>query len=127
MDTDDSSGHPCQGRRKDGQACQARALPARRFCFAHDGALRDKRQAAYAAGGRGKGTAARLNKLMPATLRPVLNKLMLAVDEVHDGTLDPRQASAMASLAGAIGRLYEVAELEQRLERLEGQQSEHAS
>ncbi len=44
---------------------------------------------------------------------------MAGVDEVYDGSLEPRQASAMASLAGAIGRIYEVASLEERLEALE--------
>lgn len=94
-------------------------MPDSPFCFAHDPGLRSKRQDAYAAGGRGKSQAARLTRLMPASLKPVLEKLIDGVGEVHTGTLDPRHASAMASLASAIGRLYEVARLEERLEALE--------
>ncbi len=109
----------CDGVRKDGTPCRAKRLPSSRWCFAHDPALRDKRQEAYAAGGRGKATPQRLQRLIPASLRPVLDKLFLAVDEVHDGTIDPRVAGAMASLAGAIGRLYETAELEERLQAME--------
>ncbi len=109
----------CQGTRDNGELCRAWALPSSRFCLWHDPAQESKRQEAREKGGRNKATPMRLGKLMPATLKPVLQKLMDGLDEVHDGTLDPRQASAMASLASAIGRLYEVAELEQRLERLE--------
>jgi len=120
---DETSPAICRATRADGQPCTVRAL-ADGYCFAHSPSTAAKRRAAYATGGRNKSTPTRLGKLMPASLKPVLQKLMDGLDEVHDGTLDPRQASAMASLASAIGRLYEVAELEQRLERLEGQQHE---
>jgi hypothetical protein len=89
------------------------------FCFAHDPGLAAKRQAAYAAGGTNKATARRLDKLVPTSLKPALTTLLQALDETHRGTLDSKQASAMAALAGAIGRLYGVAELEQRLSDLE--------
>lgn len=63
---------------------------------------------------------ARLDRLLPATLRPMIGNLLDALDEVHAGTLDPRQASAMASLAGAIVRAYSVGVLEDRVAALEG-------
>lgn len=115
----------CQGTRDTGEPCRAWVLPGSRFCLWHDPAQEGKRQQAREKGGRNKATPTRLGKLMPEALRPVLQKLMDGLDEVHDGTLDPRQASAMASLAGAIGRLYETAQLEERLARLEGRQDEH--
>jgi hypothetical protein len=89
------------------------------LCFAHSPTTADKRHAARAQGGRNKATPARLSKLMPPTLRPVLDLLYTALEEVHAGELDPRQATAMGTLASAIGRLYEAAELEARLEALE--------
>ncbi len=114
----------CRATTKQGRPCPG-AARASGFCFAHDPDLQQTRRDAYATGGRNKATPTRLGKLMPASLKPVLQKLMDGLDEVHEGTLDPRQASAMASLAGAIGRLYEVAELEERLLRLEAGQNEH--
>ncbi len=57
----------------------------------------------------------------------MLTRLLDALAEVHEGQLDARQATAMASLANAIGRLYEVAELEQRLAVLEERHEEHVS
>ena len=38
---------------------------------------------------------------------------------IVDGSLDPRQASAMASVAGAITRVYQAGTLEERLQALE--------
>jgi len=49
----------------------------------------------------------------------MLGSLLDALDEVHAGELDPRQASAMASLAGAITKAYGVGVLEERLTALE--------
>ena len=43
-----------------------------------------------------------------------------ALGEVHRGELDPRAASAMASLAGALVRAMTAGELEERLRALEG-------
>lgn len=109
--------HMCQATRADGRPCTARALESG-CCFAHDPALQERRRAAYAQGGRNKATIARAQRAMPPTLRPVLDHLYTALEEVHAGTLEPRQASALASLAGAIAKLHEVAELDARLEAL---------
>ena len=117
-------GRQCQGRTKAGPPCRAPASTVRPsgFCPAHDPgnvtAFRDQ----AARGGRGKATARRVDKLVPATLRPTLDTLLGAVDEVRDGTLTPGQASAMAALAGAAVRVYMVAELEQRVGALEARE-----
>jgi len=81
------------------------------------------RQAALAgeraSGGRAKATAARAERLLPVVLRPVLNSLLAAVGEVRDGTLPPARAQALAALAGAIVRTFQVGLLEERLAALE--------
>jgi hypothetical protein len=56
---------------------------------------------------------------MPADLGGVLQRLHAALDRLDAGQLEPRTASAMASLAGAIVRTWEVASLEARLARME--------
>ena len=109
----------CSAVRRDGAPCTAPAL-AGGYCFAHDPALAEKRAAARLAGGKGKASAARAHKRLPADLRDVLGRLLTALDETHAGELEPRVASAMSALASAISRIYEVAELEERLEKLEG-------
>ena len=113
--------HPCQATRKDGRPCSASAL-ADGFCFAHSPSLQEKREAARAKGGKGKSRLARADKLVPATMRPVVRTLLEALDEVRDGTLTPAQASAMAAVAGALVRVYTVGQIEERIAALEAAQ-----
>jgi hypothetical protein len=89
------------------------------LCYAHDPTRSIERDQARRRGGTNSATRARLDRLLPATLRPMIGSLLDALDEVHAGTLDPRQASAMASLAGAITKAYGVGVLEERLTALE--------
>jgi hypothetical protein len=89
------------------------------FCWAHDPDRRSEAAAARVAGGRNRSTAARLSKRLPPSLKPVLGVILDALGEVHRGELDPPVANAMANLAGAAVRLFQAAELESRLERLE--------
>ena len=49
--------------------------------------------------------------------------LEAALGEVYRGELDPRQAQAMASLAGAVVRVITAGELEERLRALEARQN----
>jgi len=115
----------CQATRKDGQPCAVKA-GADGFCVFHSPAAAERRRAANAQGGRNKATPRRLERLLPAALKPVLVRLMDGLEQVHEGVLDPRQATAMASLAGAICKMYETAALEERLAALEaahGQQN----
>ena len=64
-------------------------------------------------------TDARSKRLLPARLRPVAERLEAAPEEVHRGELDPRIATAMASLAGALVRVITSGEVEERLRVLE--------
>ena len=109
----------CAGTRKDGAPCTARVMGEGEFCFAHAPEREAERRAARERGGKGKATARRLDKLVPATLKPVVGTLLDALEEVHQGSLDPKRASAMAALAGSIGRLYQTGVLEERLAALE--------
>jgi hypothetical protein len=110
----------CTATCKNGTPCSAAARPGKALCFAHCPDLQAKRQAARVNGGAGKATARRLDRLTPARLRPVLDKLYAALDGLEDGSVEPKVAVAMASVAGAIVRCYEVAEVEARLAALEG-------
>ena len=96
-----------------------RALPGSAWCFAHAPERAAQRDEARRRGGRGKARIARAEKLVPASLRPTLSLLFAALEEVHSGALDAKQAQTMAALAGAIARLYTTVELEQRVTDLE--------
>lgn len=110
----------CAGTRRDGAPCAAAVMGPGVWCYAHDPARATERDQARRKGGTNSATRARLDRLVPATLRPMIGSLLDALDEVHAGTLDPKQATAMASLAGAIVRAYSVGVLEDRVAALEG-------
>ncbi len=112
----------CAVTRKDGQPCTAPALGASGYCFAHDPARVAERQAARQRGGANRARTARLDRLLPDTLRPMIATLLGALDEVHAGDLDPKAATAMAALAGAVTRAYGVGVLEERVSQLEAAQ-----
>ncbi len=111
----------CAGTRRDGTPCAAAVMGPGALCYAHDPARATERDQARRKGGTNSATRARLDRLVPATLRPMIGSLLDALDEVHAGSLDPKQATAMASLAGAIVRAYSVGVLEERVLALEAQ------
>ncbi len=111
----------CAGTRRDGTPCGAAVMGSGTLCYAHDPARSTERDRARRKGGENSATSARLDRLLPATLRPMIGSLLDALDEVHRGDLDPRQASAMASLAGAVTKAYGVGILEERVQALEDQ------
>ena len=104
----------CPAAKKDGSPCTARAGP-NGFCVGHGPNSNEARRR----GGQATSRAARAGKLLPSRLRPILERLETALEQVHTGKLLPAQAGAMASLAGAIIRVYQSGELEERLQVLE--------
>ena len=112
---------PCKATRANGERCKSPAVRSSGYCWAHDPGGAHARQEARREGGRAKSRARRLDKLVPASLKPTLGLLLDAIEEVHEGTLQPSRATAMAALASAAIRVYEVAEIEQRLDALEHQ------
>ncbi|HVA88472.1 MAG TPA: hypothetical protein VNL71_01385 [Chloroflexota bacterium] len=112
---------PCSATRKDGQPCTQAAQPGGAHCWGHRPDLVEKRRESSAKGGANKATAARLGKRMPTTLRPVLDVLYGALEGVKDGEIEPKQGTALATIATAIARIYEAAEVDSRLTALEAQ------
>ncbi len=109
----------CRATKRSGAPCGSAVVLASGYCFLHDPDRRAAARAVSAKGGRGKSRIARVEKLVPASLRPTIAALFTALEEVHAGTLDPKQAQAMAALAGAIARLYTAGVLEERVAALE--------
>jgi hypothetical protein len=118
-----SSRELCTATRADGQPCRAPALPGSGYCLNHDPNRAAERQAARERGGRNRADAVRLGKLVPPRLLPIYGLLEAALREVHDGTLDPRAATAMASLGRALVAVLTAGELEGRVRDLEARAS----
>ncbi len=111
----------CEGTRRDGSRCTSTIVLDSGRCFAHDESRRADRAAASARGGKGRAHIARADRLVPSSLRAPLALLFDVLGEVHRGELDPRAATAMAAVAGAITRLYQAGVVEDRITELEAQ------
>jgi hypothetical protein len=109
-----SSPKHCPATRKDGQPCQAPA-GSDGWCIGHRPGAKDARSR----GGKGKSRAARAGKLLPARLRPIVDRLEKALDDVETGKITPAQGQAMASLSRAIVQVFTAGELEERMRDLE--------
>lgn len=112
----------CRASRRDGSPCGGRPL-ADGLCFAHSTATDETRRR----GGHNRSRAARSLKMLPERLRPVADILSKALEEVYGGELEPRQASAMAAIAGALVRVIQAGEMEERVRVLEAaaREAEH--
>jgi hypothetical protein len=104
----------CRATLRSGEQCRGRAL-TNGLCWAHDPAV-SKDQAK---GGRARSNAARSIKAMPAKLQPVASLLTTAMARTFQGHMDPRQATALAALAGAYIRVVESGEFELKVRELE--------
>ena len=108
----------CQSTRRDGTPCRATPT-ASGMCFAHDSALQERTANGRRSGGFNKSNARRAAKTLPADMRALAAQLMQGISECHTGELDPKRLSAMGTAAGAVVRIHEVAETEQRIQALE--------
>ncbi len=109
----------CLATRRDGQPCQAPAVTPAGFCFTHDPGLATQRDAARRRGGQNSAKIVRLRGLVPRRLTEVYDVLENVLGEVRRGTLNPQQASAMASVARAMVAAARLGELEERVRELE--------
>lgn len=104
----------CRATKKDGTPCKAWAVKDG-LCVGHIAESIEGR----AKGGIHSSKKHRLDAMLPLRLRPVLELLEKALAEVHEGKLKPSEATAIASLAGAIVKTIEAGVFEQRLLELE--------
>ena len=105
----------CQALKSDGRPCTAIATVGV-YCIGHSEYASEETRRK---GGSATSIASRAARLLPARLRPVADRLELALQQVHEGQLDPRVAVAMASLARALVAVFSAGELEERLKQLE--------
>jgi len=116
----------CLETRRDGTPCTAQVVGGGSRCWAHDPALAAKRAETRRRGGQNRANRVRLAKIMPLRLVPVWEQLEQALAAVLAGDLNPKQASAAASVARALVAVQQAGEVEERLRKLEEAQ-EHAS
>jgi len=113
----------CTATRKDGSPCSNTILPpGSSRCFAHNPTLQAERNEARKRGGQSRSNLARFTKLTPTSLAPITARLEQAIEQTHNGELDPRVASALAQLSRALVATVTAGEFEQRIRNLEAMQ-----
>lgn len=106
----EASRSPCEGALSDGSRCPMEPLSGSGLCHTHTGRL-DAQQVALAE--RAERVAAAASRVGLPDLDEVLERLEKAVAQVHDGSLAPQQAMAMASLVQAMVETIELSRLRQ--------------
>lgn len=97
------------------------------YGFSHDPALADARAEGRLRGGKGKSSAARARKAIPADLRDVADVLLQAIRDVESGALPEGKASALATLSRAYVAVYEAGLVESKIADIERKISERAA
>ncbi len=109
----------CQALKFNGEPCTAPAV-RNGHCIGHQGAENAEWRKA---GGAATSNANRAAKLLPSRLQPIERALeTVFVDLFHKSTgkdRDVREATALATVALAIGKMFQIGESEQRLRDLE--------
>lgn len=109
----------CAARTSRGSQCRARAVAGTSRCYLHTGAN------AKTAGSRGGRRRTLLDPSKLKTFKPpqsagdVMRVVAQTLIDVRGAKIDVRTANAIAVLAGVLLRAFEIAELEQRLSKLE--------
>ena len=102
----------CSAKRTTGEPCTAVVVHGREHCVGHLPESTEGR----AKGGENSSALARLQKYIPQDLSELKTDMFKALDDVYNGNISPQQGAAMATLANAIIRVYETADLNAELQ-----------
>ncbi len=108
----------CAALTKSGKPCRALAVLDTPYCNMHGPHAR----AIQIKGGKHRANAYRLEDKMSPRLKDVVALLGEAAQQVHSGEITPAQGSSLASIATALVKVVESAEVEMRLSVLEVRQ-----
>lgn len=112
------TGKKCVQVLEDGTQCDAWALHGKDKCFSHDGSSAGEKALAVSKGGATRRAVVEepLKQITVSTPQDVVRLLAETINEVRDGSLDVRIATAIGYLGGQLLRAFEVAELDNKAE-----------
>ena len=102
----------CNKTKTNGNSCTATAVAGQLQCIGH----LPNAEVARAKGGEQSSALVRLQKYIPQELNELKTDLYQALDDVHKQRISPQQGAAMATIANAIIKVYETAELNAELQ-----------
>lgn len=111
----------CCAIAKSGSRCATAVVAGSRYCYLHDPAMADRRRDAAVKGGKARSNKARAAALVPATMtsQELGGWLSLLFRQTMVGKIEPKVATACATLARTLLVVHETAEIERRLDELE--------
>jgi len=110
----------CKAIKEDGKKCNAWAMEDSALCFTHNPDTEEERFLASQKGGQTP--KKNFNTLSPIFLdnpEDVVNLLADTINKVRAGELDIRVANCIGYLSGHLTKVFEVAQLSQRVELIE--------
>lgn len=111
----------CQATTRSDKPCKANALRGKKYCLAHDPESRKKFKEITRKGGKVKkkvGICLAPIKFK-GNIKEVLDLLADTINRVRSNNMPPRIANAVGYLAGHMIKALEIAEIEDRLKKLE--------
>ena len=111
----------CKATTKSGKLCKANALKDKKYCLAHDPESKQKFKEITKKGGKVKRKVQVY--LAPiefkGDVREVLDLLADTINRVRSNQMPPRIANTIGYLAGHMIKALEIAEIEERLKKVE--------
>src|SRR5687767_6882175 len=91
----------CAGTTRAGKPCGSQVLCDGTHCYVHAPGREQERAEARRRGGEGRAAVRRAQRMMPTDLQPVFTTLASLLDDVIAGRMEPKQATAAATVARA--------------------------
>jgi len=118
--TADVADGKCRAKTKAGRSCAAPAIRGSEFCALHSDPNRAAELGRKGGARNRKAYGGELqNVSVPESAWDVKRMLAETMAEIRSGKIDPKLGSTLGYLGTALLRAFEVADFEQRLERLE--------
>lgn len=120
----------CRHLKSDGSCCHAYALTGSLYCFVHDPASAQKRDAARVKGGKERSRKAAVLPVNTPDLHlytagDVTSLLKDTVNQVRRGEIDPRVCNAIGCIAGLLLKAQQQEQMEKRMGRIESVIEDH--
>jgi hypothetical protein len=106
---------------KNGKHCGAFAMNKSEFCFSHNPEAKEQKQLAVMKGGKAlkRSACVQLATVDINDKKDVIPFLVAVINELRGGKIDNRKANSLAYVGGVLIKAYELAEMEDRLEKVE--------
>jgi len=110
----------CNHIKSNKKQCAANAMIDSNFCFTHNPATKEEKKAAVVKGGKmSKKNHSSLPQITLSQPKDVVGLLNTTINEVRGGAIELRIANCLGYLSGHLIKAFEIADLDDRLTKIE--------